>query len=422
MLAGKCNFILRPGAVGIGKGIAMAIQSSAPLDEDLKRRIDQHRATVAEAYDAYAELREKCPVAHSDAHGGYYLLTRRSDVLKAAADWKTFSSARGVNLPPNLTRPPLPAIENDPPEHAFWRKLYTDAITPEAIEAMRPHMERIADGLIDAFAGRGNADLVSEYANPLPVLGITTAIGLSGTSTDQVHALALALTESVAHPEAQQRAVDRLAEFILGEIHARRREPRDDYLTKIALTEIDGRQMPDGQMALFMIGFLVAGHETTSASLANLMFHVLGDPDLKLRVLHDDTALAAAIEESVRLASPFHAFSRTTTKPVEIGGEIIPQDQMVRLCWASANRDPAVYENPDAFDIDRQNKTHLGFGAGRHVCAGAAFARLEMGVALRRLLTRLPDIAPTQDRLDWNFVGGMMTIPERLDAKFAPAG
>lgn len=400
----------------------MVTQSSAPLDEDLKRRIDQHRATVEEAYGAYAELREKCPVAHSDAHGGYYLLTRRSDILKAALDWKTFSSARGVHLPPNLTRPPLPAIENDPPEHAFWRKLYTDALTPEALEAMRPHVERIADGLIDAFAGRGGVDLVSEYANPLPVLGITTAIGLSGKSTDQIHELALALTESVANPEVQQRAVDRLAEFILGEIYARRREPRDDYLTKIALTEIDGRQMPDGQMALFMIGFLVAGHETTSSSLVNLMFHVLGDPELMRRVLQDDKALADAIEESVRLASPFHGFSRTTTKPVEIGGEIIPEDQIVRLCWASANRDPAVYAHPDEFDIDRPNRAHLGFGAGRHVCAGAGFARLEMGVALRRLLTRLPDIALTQDRLDWNFVGGMMTLPERLGAKFSPAG
>ncbi len=399
----------------------MVTQSSAPLDAELERRVDQHRATVEEAYGAYAELREKCPVAHSDAHGGYYLLTRRSDVLKAAADWRSFSSAKGVNLPPDLTRPQLPALENDPPEHAFWRKLYADAITPEAVEAMRPRVERMADGLIDTFAGRGSVDLVFEYANPLPVQGITAAIGLSGKNTDDIHALALALTESVADPEAQRQAVDRLAQFVMGEIYSRRREPRDDYLTKIALTEIDGRQIPDGQMALFMIGFLVAGHETTSSALANLMFHVLRDPQLMHRVLNDDAALAAAIEESVRLAAPFHGFSRTTTKPVEIGGEVIPADQIVRLCWASANRDAAVYARPDEFDIDRQNKTHLGFGAGRHVCAGAAFARLEMGVALRRLLIRLPDIAVTQDHLDWNFVGGMMTIPERLDAMFTPA-
>jgi cytochrome P450 len=392
----------------------------ATLDEDLQRRVDQHRATVEEAYGAYEELRGKCPVAHSDAHGGYYLLTRHADVLRAAMDWKTFSSAKGVNLPPDRTRPQLPAIEHDPPEHAAWRKRYADALTPAAIEAMRPHVERIADELIDRFAGKGTAELVYDYGNPLPVLGISAAIGLSPEKAAQIPELALALTETVANFEEQKKVVGRLAGFILGEIHARRVEPQDDYLTTIAQMEIDGQPMPDGLMALFMIGFLVAGHETTSASLANLIFNVLRDPALKQRVLEDDKALAAAIEESVRLASPFHGFSRTTTAAVEIAGQTIPEDQIVRLCWAAANRDPAVYSNPDAFDIDRPSNPHMGFGWGRHVCAGAGFARLEMGVALRRLLTRLPDIALEQDHLDWRFAGGMMTLPQALNVTFTP--
>lgn len=392
------------------------------VDEDLKRRMDQHRATVDEAYGAYVELRQKCPVAHSDSHGGYYLLTRHADVLRAAMDWKTFSSAKGVSLPLIPQAPRLPAIAHDPPEHAFWRKLYTDSVTPDAIQAMRPHMEGIADRLIDAFAGKGSADLVSEYANPLPVLGISGAIGLTGKDPKEIHELALAMTETAGDPEGQQRSAGRLAQFILGEVYDRRREPRGDYLTKIALMEVDGRQMDDMEMTFFMIGFLVAGHETTSAALANLMFHVLGDPELRRRITEDDAALAAAIEEAVRLASPFHGFSRTTTRPAEVAGVTIPEDGLVRLCYGAANRDPTVYDNPDAFDIDRAHNAHLGFGAGRHVCAGAPFARMEMGVAIRRLLSRLPDIRLAQERLDWKFSGGMMTLPGRLEARFSPIG
>lgn len=398
----------------------MTTQSSMDVDDDLKRRIDQQRATVEEAYGAYAELRQKCPVAHSDAHGGYYMLTRHSDVLKAAIDWQVFSSAKGVSLPANRDGPRLPAIEHDPPQHAQWRKLYTDSVTPDAIAAMRPHVEHFADELIDAFASRGAAELVSEFANPLPVLGITAALGLTGKDPYEIYNLALAMTQTAENPELQRQNTMRLGQYILGEIHARRTAPRDDYLTKIALAEVDGRQMDDMEMTMFMVGFLVAGHETTSAGLASLLFHVLRRPDIRQRVLEDDRALAAAIEEAVRLASPFHGFSRTTTKPVEVSGATIPADQPVRLCYAAANRDPAVYSDPNAFDIDRSTRApHLGFGAGRHACAGAPFARMEMGVALRRLLARLPDVRLTEDQLDWKFVGGMMTLPGRLEVKFS---
>jgi cytochrome P450 len=398
----------------------MALHDPVTLDKDMQKRVDQQRATVDEAYEAYKELRGKCPVARSEVGGGYYLLTRHADVLRAAMDWKSFSSAGGVNFPPDRTRPPLPCIEQDPPDHAHWRKLYADAVTPQAVDGMRPHVQDIADRLIDKFAADGSVDLVSQFANPLPILGITSAIGLTDKRPEDVHELAVALSSSVNDPAAQRVAIGRLTEFIMDQVTARRQSPRDDYMTTIAQIEVDGHLMEGQFLGMFMTGFLVAGHETTSAAFSNLMFHVLRDSTLRRRVMEDDKALAAAVEEAVRLTAPFHAFSRTTTKEVEIGGYTIPEDQIVRLNWAAANRDPAVYANPDAFDIDRPSNPHLGFGSGRHVCAGAGFARMEMSVALRRLLTRLPDIEVVQDRLDWNFIGGMMTIPGALNATFSP--
>lgn len=393
----------------------------ADSGETAEARFDQHRAGVDEAYAAYEELRAACPVVHSDAHGGYYLLARHKDVRKAAIDWQTFSSAKGVGLPQDRTRPPLPALENDPPEHSFWRKLYTDSLSPPALRAMEPLIEEIADKLIDSFAANGECDLFRAYCEPLPILGISRAIGLTGKNPEQIRELALDLTETVADPPAHQHAIGRLGEFILSELYDRRAQPRDDYLTTIALAEVDGRRMSDYEASVFMIGFLVAGHETTSSALAGLFSHVLGRPELCGRLIDDDKAMAAAVEEAVRLTSPFHGFSRTTTKEVEIAGTVISEDQVVRLCWASANRDAAVFEDPGVFNIDRPSNPHLGFGIGRHVCAGAPFARIEMRIAFRRLLARLPDIAPVQPQLGWHFAGGMMTIPDTFDVRFTPA-
>lgn len=384
-------------------------------------RFDQHRASVEEAYAAYEELRAGCPVAHSDAHGGYVMLSRYKDVRKAAIDWQTFSSSKGTGLPQDRSRPPLPALEMDPPEQAAWRKLYVDALTPAALRAMEPLVAEIADDLIDCFAAKGTCDLVREYCEPLPILGISRAIGLTGKDPERIRALALDLTESAPDPAAHRLAIGRLGEFVLSELHARRAAPLDDYLTVIAKAEIDGRPMSDQEAAIFMIGFLVAGHETTASAMAGMFSHVLGQPELQRRLLEDDRAMDAAIEEAVRLTSPFHGFSRTATRDVEVAGTVIPEGEVVRLCWASANRDADVFADPDRFDINRPANTHLGFGIGRHVCAGAPFARIEMRIALRRLLARLPDITAVNTEMDWHFAGGMMTIPERYEVRFTPA-
>lgn len=379
---------------------------------------DATTATVESAYEVYDELRAKCPVAHSKEHGGNYMLTRHADVRKAALDWQSFSSAQGVLVQHDPSRPRIPALEHDPPEHAAWRKLYLDAVSPAVLKAIAPAVETIADDLIDRFADKGQCNLTSEFAQPLPILGICAVIGLD-RKPDEVGEIAAELLISVADPAASRRAHAMLGEFILGELHSRREAPQNDYLTRIAFTEINGQRLTDHELSQAMIGFLLAGHESTTSSLANLLFHVLSRPDLKKRIREDDKALAAAIEEAVRLTSPFHAFARTTTVDVDVGDVSIPQNERVKLCWAAANRDPAVYQDPAAFDIDRPSNPHLGFGAGRHICVGAPFARLEMHKAVRRLLARLPDISVSQPRLEFDFPNGALVVPKRLEAHFS---
>ena len=373
---------------------------------------------LREIYELYGRLRS-CPVSHSDAHGGFYWLSRYEDVRDAALDFKMFSSGlKGVRLPPHISSGRLPAIEMDPPEHGFWRRLYQEAITPAKLKAVVPRLEEIANGLIDRFAGAGECDLVEEFTRPLPALGICEMIGLTGVSVARIHELADRFTRSEG--AAQGAVMEQIGAQVLEEINARREQPRDDYLTRIAHVEVDGRPISDGELATFMTAFFTAGHETTTSALGTLLLHVLPSADLRERMLADDKVLAAAIEEAVRISSPFQAMHRTTTEPVAMGDVTIPAEQTVRLCYGSANRDPDIFDRPDAFDPDRPFNTHLGFGFGRHVCLGAPLARQEMKIAFRQLLRRLPDIRLMEAGPEYAVEFGTLIAPKSCRVTFTP--
>jgi cytochrome P450 len=403
------------------KAHAMQVRSSEESVQP-SGRVDQnpYKMSVPEVYDFYDELRS-CPVQHSNALGGFYWLTRYDDVRAAAQDWENFSSARkGVLLPPDPSAPRMPAIEQDPPGHAAWRKLYMEPLTPEKLRAVEPRLQAIANEVIDEFSSTGECDLMNAFAAPLPVLGMCEVVGISGAPVARIRDLSYQMTRSVTDPERRAALNLEIGALVLDEVLARRAQPRDDYLTRVAHAEIDGRQMDEPELMRFMIGFLVAGHETTTSALGTLLFHALSRPDLKQRMLSDGNVLTAAIEETVRWGTPFHAFNRTTTAAVGIDEVTIPDDATVRLCFAAANRDPAVYEHPDVFDTDRTTTRHLGFGHGRHVCLGAPLARLEMRTGLRELVRRLPDIHSLETYLEWDFVGGWLAVPSTLRVKFIP--
>ncbi|WP_167543213.1 cytochrome P450 [Streptomyces violaceusniger] len=371
-----------------------------------------------EMYQLYGELRS-CPVSHSEAQGGFYWLSRYQDVRAAALDYKQFSSGlKGVRLPADVSTGRLPSIEMDPPEQGFWRRLYMEAVTPAKLKWVVPRLEALADGLIDRFASAGECDLVQEFTRPLPVLGICETIGMTGVSVERIHELADRFTQSDV--ATQGAVMQQIGMTVLQEITERRERPREDYLTRIAQVEFEGRLLTDGELATFMTGFFVAGHETTTSALGTLLLHTLPNPDLRARMLADDKVMTAAIEESVRLFSPFQAFHRTTTAQGEVGEATIPADETVRLCWGAANRDPEVFDRPEEFDPDRAFTTHLGFGFGRHVCLGAPLARVEMTIAFRQLLRRLPDVQLVESGPDYHVEAGTLIAPKTCRVTFTP--
>ena len=377
-------------------------------------------STIEESYALYARAQKECPVLRSNARGGFYLLTRYEDVRAAALDSDLFSSAAGViGLPPGQSPARYPPIEMDPPEHGPWRRLFVEAFTPAALRFLESEIIKISNLLIDDFVERGSCDLMHEFAETLPIFAICKAIGLESSEPEVMRQFADDFNSASGDPEKSKDVLERIGALMMSEINDRRRSPREDYLTRVALAEFDGRLIDESQMQMILSGFLIAGHESTASALGSLLFYALSDPALRERLLTDDSALAAAIEETVRLNAPFQGFNRTTTAATEVGGVNIAEGQVVRLGFAAANRDPEAFENPEKFDIDRLKKPHLGFGFGRHVCAGAPLARLELRIAVRTLLDRIPDIALLDQKLELKLVGPL-ALPRALRATFAP--
>lgn len=392
----------------------------APEVAERFRTFDHYKATPAEMDRLYKDAHEQCPVVHSDEHGGFYFMTKYADVRQAAKDWRTFSSASGVFHPPMPFR--IAAIEFDPPDHKWWRDLLVEVTNLANYRSYNDRLNEHIDGLIDGFAGRGTADLVSEYAAILPVVAICEMIGITEREKmDEGKAIGLTLFEAIDNPEDFGREMGNFAAFCLGEVNARRESLRGDFLTRLGTEEVGGRMMTDDEIANLLIAFLVAGHHNTSSAFSSLLRHVTSNPKLRDRLIAEPDLVAKAVEEAVRIDTPQGHFFRTTkTETTTPSGTTIPEGCPVALSYAAANRDEEAFEDAMAFSVDRQKTPHLGFGHGIHTCPGAGLARTELRVGLARLLERLPDIEYTGEPFEMSWSAGSLKMISHLPVVFTP--
>ena len=381
-------------------------------------RHDDHASSTREQHALYAELHSRpCPVAHSDAYGGYYMLVGHREVKQAAGSWQTFSSAGGTGLPKAPIR--IAALEFDPPDHAFWRDIYREVLNLATYRSSQTRVEAHVAALIDAFAPRGRAELVAELTAVVPVTTICEIIGIRDPERAlAARRIALETFELTGDPEALGAALGRFAGFCLEEVDARRRAPRDDFLTRLGTQPARGALLTDEQIVNLVISFLIGGHHSTTSAMTSLLATVASDPELRDRLVADPALIPRAVEETIRLNTPLHGFYRQTTCPVDVAGVPIPAGSEVQLNYGAANRDPSVYVAPDKFDLDRPTASHLGFGHGIHTCVGAQLARLELRLTLQQVLTRLPDLtlATPLDEPVWS--GGHLQALPRLEVAF----
>ncbi len=354
---------------------------------------------LAEPARGHQELLTRCPVHRCDTFDPpFYTLSRYDDVANALRDIETFSSQYGQG--PHFTEPQ--GMLCDPPQHTHLRGLLQQAFTPKTIEALRVPVQRLADELIDDIVSRGGTfDLHDDFAFPLPVVIIAGLLGVPEEdltrfkhwSDIQVAAMG---SQDPSRYAAEQQA---FSAYLLEHLRTRRAAlargaaAPEDLLTLIAgARNADGTALPESDRLSLLTQLLVGGNETTTSLITNLLWRLLEVPARWRALVEDPSLTEAAIEESLRFDPPVLGLYRNTTRDINLHGVTIPANSKVFLNYAAANRDPAVFDQPDDFDLRRERKRHLAFGLGVHFCLGAPMARLEAEIALTTLTQRLPDL------------------------------
>ncbi|MGH9037061.1 MAG: cytochrome P450, partial [Acidimicrobiia bacterium] len=361
---------------------------------DVCRHFDHLAISEMEApFETLRELRSRCPVAHSDAYEGFWVLTRYDDVNAVAHDPARFTSTQGVTIPHHGFPISLPPIELDPPLHRQFRSPLLDRFSPRSVAEREGEIRRLATDLIDAFILRGRADLAEELMIPLPALVTSRFFGFPEEDLDRLHDWAVRILRT----NGDLAVVAETFEY-LGQVYEdRRANPRDDIPSAILTIEVDGSPISDIQFLCMMNMLFVAGLDTTANAGAHMFEYLARHPDVRSRLVEEPELIPGAIEESLRYLSPLPALSRTTTEEVAIGDEVIPAGERVLLHWMAANHDPAEFPEPDEFVVDRTPNRHFAFGAGVHRCLGSNLARLELRVVLEEVLRRLPDYRLAED-------------------------
>lgn len=310
----------------------------------------------------------------------------------------------------------------DPPDHTRYRKVFQKAFLPQAVAKwMDSFVQPVADALIDKFVARGHADLVEEFSHPFPFGVIYRQLALSPEQAPIFHKLAIAQLLTSYHVPEGIEAGNKLQSFFQQLVDYRRAQPGDDLVSILATVEADGERLPDDVLVNFLRLLMAAGGGTTVSAAGVLLTCLLKHPDQLAAVVADRNLIPQAIAEALRWDGPVTATWRATTRDTEIDGVAVPKGAILNVVVGSANRDPVKFPEPDTFDIFRDREArHIAFATGPHVCIGQHLARLELTVALNRLLDRLPKLRLDPDRPAPDIRGHIGRSPKHMYVRFDP--
>jgi len=387
---------------------------------------------IADPYPHYDRLRTTAPMHLIPL--GFYIASRHADISAILRDkrfGKDFVGRMTRRHGPQIMDEPVYRsmsrwmLQLDPPDHGRLRGLVVRAFTARRIEDMRPRIQAIVDDIIDRVAARGHIDLIADFAFPLPVIVICDLLGIPQEDRGVFFAGSRASGRlldlaplSAAEIKEQNAGHLAMAEYFGRIFERRRRQPGDDLITRLVQAEEQGDKLSNEELTANIILLFGAGHETTVNLIGNGLLALHRNPD-QLQLLKDDPSLTPnAVEELLRYDSSVQVTGRTTLEDVDdIGGVALPKGQPVVCLLGSANRDPAVYADPDRLDISRPDVRPLSFGGGIHYCVGAQLARIEGEIAIATLLRRLPGLRLDEiDRPDWRqtfVLRGLNRLPAR---------
>ncbi|ROO59600.1 cytochrome P450 [Micromonospora sp. Llam0] len=362
---------------------------------------------AADPYPTYARMRAQCPVRLvASPRFDSYLITRYDDARAALTDPRLSKDLYGPEghylrfFGPNSEGLNKNMLNSDPPEHSRLRRLVSQAFAPRRIEALRPRIGQVVDDLLDKFAPRGEADLMHQFAVPLPMVVICELLGVPKPDHEQVlgWTQVIRTSGSASRPPDQERAAvqqvqAQLHEYLTGLVRAKRATPADDMLTALIDACDHGGALTERELVSTAFLLLFAGHQTTADFIGNAMLALLTNPGQYELLRARPELLPAAVEELLRFDGPLPIASpRVATEDVEYDGVRIPRGAAVGVVLNSANRDQDHFTDPDRLDVTSGRGPHLGFGHGVHYCLGVSLARIEARTGVGGLLRRLPDL------------------------------
>ncbi|MEU0386964.1 cytochrome P450 [Streptomyces chartreusis] len=383
-------------------------------------------------------LRGQAPEApvRYDAEAGIWCVYGYREVQHVLANPATFSSNTQRVIPPEMMEGGEEfsegnLIQMDGLEHKKLRGLISHAFTPKMVADLEPRIAELTHELLDEVPDGNRMELVNDLAYPLPVIVIAELLGVPASDRYRFREWGDALMESTQEfsfadrtDEQRQRLQDamqkvrKLSDYLREHVEDRRRNPREDLITRLVQAEVDGEHLTDNEVVNFSNVLLIAGHITTTMLLGNSILCLDTHPEWFARVREDRSLIPAVIEEALRYYSPFAGTARATTTDVELGGERIPADSLLVTFLGVANRDPKVFTDPHTFDPTRDPNPHMAFGRGAHFCIGAPLARLEGRVALNILLDRFPNLRSDPDSLPVFLPSLSMTGVKKLPLVF----
>lgn len=370
-------------------------------------------------------LQQESPI-YRDPVTNFLVLTRHADIVHVNQHPELFSNTTSVILDRKGSAvanevvkrysergflPMHTLVTNDPPSHSSYRALVETVFNASFVKQLEPHIEALADELIDQFIAAGSVDLMVEFALKLPMYLISEQLGVSKEDWRRFKLWSDITVEQInpgLAPERELEITDHLIEmqhYLLERAERYRKQPAPTLLSRLANAQIDGRQLDAREFVAIAHQLLVAGNETTTSAIATGVLMLLEAPDLRAQLQVNPDQVTSFVEEVLRLHAPSPHLYRQVLQDCEISGLPVAKDEVLMLSYLAANRDPDKFESPHCLDLERKNgRQHLAFGRGIHFCIGNQLARAELRIAFQRLLARLPHM-----RLD----------PERPKPEFA---
>ena len=391
-----------------------ATSGSAPDFAAILAEYDLHADETADVTDdLFDYARSKCPVPHSRANGGYYLVTRYDDVRAALTNEAVFSSACSKMLPPTQTIPLLP-IDFDPPLQNEYRRLLNKYFSKAGLAKTEGAIRAVARQLVDGFIESGQIDVLEDYATPLTSAALTRVIlniddeELTRTAVHQVEAIG-------AHnrPEAWQE----LTAFLTSLLAAREPGPADNVFQAIVSGNVQGRPLTEDEKLGMLLNLFLGGLDTTRAAIASIVGNLVQNPGLEQRLRNPDW-VKSDLDEFLRFDSVVTALGRQVTGDTELGGTQLHEGDRVLVHYYSANHDSARFAGPDRLDFARDSNPHVAFGVGVHRCLGSNLARLQIRIAFDELLARVENIRLTDPDVEIRYLPGPSRMPVSMRVSF----